>query len=208
MRLLVTGGTGFIGSHLAEEGRGVARRSWCWASPIGPRSKPTSSCCAGKASRSFRAASPTRSCANARCEASPTSSTSRWRCGKAPSRTSSSSRSTWTEPGICSRPRGNEGSSASSIAARSVSMGTERRGSRNEEFSPRAGQRVRADEGGGRADGPAVLRRRAAALRHSSAGGRVRAQGSAPPQALQGGGPRSLSAVRQRDGTPAHGLCR
>ena len=85
MRLLVTGGTGFIGSHLAEQGTAARRggrgaRSDRPAGGAGQRGAAA----AARASRCCRAASRTRSSARGRSVARPTCSISRWRCGKAP----------------------------------------------------------------------------------------------------------------------------
>ena len=121
MRLLVTGGTGFIGSHLAEEGR----RRGAEVVVLGLTDRPEEQANAELLSRlgaevlSGSITDPRLSAA-ARPEAQPTSSISPWPCERAARVTSSSSRSISMEPVACWRPRAQDGSSASSTAARSA----------------------------------------------------------------------------------------
>ena len=124
MRLLVTGGTGFIGSHLAEEGRrrgadvvvlGLTDRPEEQANvealaPAGGR---------GRAGQHHRS----RAAAAGRWRGAPMSSTSRWRCGRAANSDEFFERSTSTAPAVCSRPRRRRRASGSSTAARSGSYG-------------------------------------------------------------------------------------
>ena len=84
MKLLVTGGTGFIGSHLAEE----ARRRGAEVVVLGLTDRPeeranTAASSSPRCRRSFPGASPTPSSAPGRYGARPTSSTSPSPCGRA-----------------------------------------------------------------------------------------------------------------------------
>ena len=83
MRLLVTGGTGFIGSHLAEEGRRLGAEVVVLGLTDRPEEQANVELLRRQGVEVLRAASPTPSCAGGRCGAPPTSSISRWRCGRA-----------------------------------------------------------------------------------------------------------------------------
>ncbi len=93
MRLLVTGGTGFIGSHLAEQGRRLGAEVVVLGLTDRPEERANVELLRRQgvevlAGQHHRC----RSCAGGRSGAPPTCSTWPWRCGRAPRATSSSSR--------------------------------------------------------------------------------------------------------------------
>ena len=178
----------------------MARRSWCWASPIGPRSKPTSSCCRRQgveilSGQHHRRGAVPPGDARRHPRLPPGGGDAGRRQAGRVLRVDQPRRNPASARGL----EETSGSSASSTAARSGSTGTERRASPTRGLAARAGQHLRADQGRGRADGPASSTRSARLpFVDPAAGRRVRPPRPAAPQAVQGGEPGPVSAVRQR----------
>ena len=130
MKLLVTGGTGFIGSHLAEEGRRRGAAVVVLGLTDRPEEQANAALLRGAGRRgACRGASPMPELCARAMRASPTSFIWPWPCGRAARATSSSSESTSTAPAVCWRRPGRAGSSGSSTAAPSASTATGRRAS-------------------------------------------------------------------------------